>query len=85
VVNTVVLTKDPPQILNSETPGRSNMELDDVSVCPVRYISALTLTVAFRPVFKPRYLAVVSHSVCSYFLSTILVAMLESSHFFCEF
>ncbi|KAJ6974313.1 sucrose nonfermenting 4-like protein isoform X1 [Populus alba x Populus x berolinensis] len=34
LVNTVVLTKDPPQIIDSETPGRSNMELDDVSVCP---------------------------------------------------
>ncbi|KAJ6876795.1 hypothetical protein NC651_029719 [Populus alba x Populus x berolinensis] len=34
LVNTVVLTKDPPQIIDSETPGRSNMELDDISVCP---------------------------------------------------
>ncbi|KAG6750490.1 hypothetical protein POTOM_044986 [Populus tomentosa] len=34
LVNTVVLTKDPPQVIDSETPGRSNMELDDVSVCP---------------------------------------------------
>ena len=50
MVNTVVLTKDPPQILNSETPGRSNMELDDVSVCPVRCISAWTEIVTFRPV-----------------------------------
>ncbi|KAJ6762734.1 CBS DOMAIN IMMUNOGLOBULIN E-SET-RELATED [Salix purpurea] len=33
LVNTVVLTKDPPQVIDSETPGRSNMELDDVSVC----------------------------------------------------
>jgi hypothetical protein len=41
-VNTVVLTKDPPQIIDSETPGRSNMELDDVSVCSVRCISGFT-------------------------------------------
>ncbi|KAL9378990.1 hypothetical protein Peur_027472 [Populus x canadensis] len=39
LVNTVVLTKDPPQIIDSETPGRSNMELDDVSVCPTRFDS----------------------------------------------
>uniref|UniRef100_A0A6M2F3F9 CBS domain-containing protein n=1 Tax=Populus davidiana TaxID=266767 RepID=A0A6M2F3F9_9ROSI len=48
VVNTVVLTNDPPQILNSETPGRSNMELDDVSVCPevIQGISATELEVS---------------------------------------
>ncbi|CAK7340693.1 unnamed protein product [Dovyalis caffra] len=47
-VNTVVLTKDPPQILNSETPGRSNMELDDVSVCPevIQRMSAADLEVS---------------------------------------
>ncbi|KAH8490905.1 hypothetical protein H0E87_023150 [Populus deltoides] len=39
LVNTVVLTKDPPQIIDSETPGRSNMELDDVSVCSTRFDS----------------------------------------------
>ncbi|KAF9681587.1 hypothetical protein SADUNF_Sadunf05G0017100 [Salix dunnii] len=48
MVNTVVLTKDPPQILNSETPGRSNMELDDVSVCQevIQGISAPDLEVS---------------------------------------
>ncbi|XP_061946259.1 sucrose nonfermenting 4-like protein [Populus nigra] len=48
LVNTVVLTKDPPQIIDSETPGRSNMELDDVSVCPevIQGLSAADLEVS---------------------------------------
>ncbi|KAI5566421.1 hypothetical protein POPTR_013G020400v4 [Populus trichocarpa] len=47
-VNTVVLTKDPPQIIDSETPGRSNMELDDVSVCSevIQGMSAADLEVS---------------------------------------
>ncbi|KAL9341541.1 hypothetical protein Peur_064866 [Populus x canadensis] len=48
LVNTVVLTKDPPQIIDSETPGRSNMELDDVSVCSevIQGMSAADLDVS---------------------------------------
>ncbi|XP_011023639.1 PREDICTED: sucrose nonfermenting 4-like protein [Populus euphratica] len=48
LVNTVVLTRDPPQNIDSETPGRSNMELDDVSVCPevIQGMSAADLEVS---------------------------------------
>ncbi|KAJ6359764.1 hypothetical protein OIU77_003885 [Salix suchowensis] len=43
LVNTVVLTKDPPQVIDSETPGRSNMELDDVSVCTLVLFRKLSM------------------------------------------